>query len=558
MPIPRPDRGFQNLRRYRQIATVLIKHGFGELVYRMNLGAHILPKRRKGPVEPITDKSTPHRVRLALEELGPTFVKLGQVLSTRPFLLPADYIIELSKLQDEVEPMPWSVASTILVRELGCPVEQCFSSFEQQPLASASLAQVHKAILNDGTPVVVKIQRLGIKKIIDSDMRILRDVAEMLERNVPESQQFEPKGLVEELARSTQKEINFLNEARNIEIFADNFKEEPGIKVPEVYRQFTTSKILTLEMIKGIKISRIEELKKAGYDTEKICQYGSRMILKMIFEDGFFHADPHPGNLFVCENEVIAPVDYGMMGSLSKSQMDELGDLVLATMSRDATEIIRVLQNVEVVPANADLRLLEQDLSELIIKYYHMSLAHIDMSTAMDDFFSVAQRYGIRFRSEFMLLGKALMTYEELARMLFPGYNFVAEIGPYLKRLTVRKFQPSKFFKDIFRILDELRWLMVESPREWRRITDKLSKGELQVKMQHRGLDTLIREMDRSSNRLSISLLVAALIVGSSLIMTVKEGVMLFDFPLLGLVGYLFAGILGIFLVISILRSGKL
>ncbi len=558
MPIPRPDKSLQTIKRYHQIATVLVKYGFGELVSRMNLGMQIIPSSVKKASESFSRYSTAERVRMALEELGPTFVKLGQVLSTRPFLLPADYIIELSKLQDQVEPMPWSVASLVLTKELDKPVDETYGSFNEKPLASASLAQVHEATLKDGTPVVVKIQRQGVKKTIDSDMQILFDIAEMLERNVAESRQFDPTGLVEELAKSTQKEINFLNEARNVEIFAKNFEKEKGIKIPKVYREFTTSKILTLEKIRGTKISNIEELKRKGYDTELICKNGSRLVLKMIFEDGFFHADPHPGNLFVCEGNVIAPVDYGMMGTLSQWQMDLLGDMIMAAMSQDTGDIVKVLQKADVIPPETNIRDMEQDLSELIVKYYKISLKEIDMKMAIDDFFTFAQAHEIKFQSEYMLLGKALMTYEEVARLLYPEFNFVAEIGPYLRNIATRKYSISKLTKDFRNALDEIRWLVVESPSELRRIADKLGRGELSVKMHHQGLKDLIKELDRSSNRISISLLIAALIVGSSMIMTIKEGIMIFDVPLLGLIGYLFAAVLGVFLVISILRSGKL
>lgn len=555
MILPRPDRGIKSLMRYRQIATVLIKYGFGEIVYRMNL---VSPLKLAGKKAKVVPKSTPVRVRLALEELGPTFVKLGQVLSTRPFLIPMDYIIELSKLQDQVEPMPWSQAVDILTDELGKPVEDCFSEIDQVPVASASLAQVHNAILKDGTPVVVKIQRQGIKKVIDSDMRILYDIADLLYKNVPESHHYDPKGIVEELSSTTLKELDFLNEARNMEIFAENFKNEPVVKVPYIYWDFTTSKVLTMERIKGIKISRLEELKKAGYDTQLICKNGSRLVLKMIFEDGFFHADPHPGNLFVCEGGVIAPVDYGMMGTLSDLQMDELADLVITAMSRDAGAIIRVLQNSEIISDDVNTRTLEQDINKLIVRYYHMTLSQIDMKTALDEFITFTKRYKIKFQADFMLLGKALSTYEEVGRLLYPQFNFFAEMVPYMRKLTARKYKPGKFYKDILRIVDELRWLLVESPREWRRIASKLRKGEMSLQLQHRGLETFIKELDRSSNRLSVSLLVAGLIVGSSMIMTVDKGYMIFDVPLLGLIGYLFAGVLSIYLVISILRSGKL
>ncbi|OQX92983.1 MAG: hypothetical protein B6D58_00010 [candidate division Zixibacteria bacterium 4484_95] len=555
MVLPRPDKGIKSLMRYRQIATVLIKYGFGELVYRMNLVSPLKPGAKKTKA---VAQSTPVRVRLALEELGPTFVKLGQVLSTRPFLIPMNYIIELSKLQDQVEPMPWSLAVDILSGELGKPVEDCFSEIDPVPIASASLAQVHNATLMDGTPVVVKIQREGIKKVIDSDMRILYDIADLLYKNIPESRHYDPKGIVEELSYTTFKELNFLNEARNMEIFAENFKNEPVVKVPKIYWDYTTLKVLTMERIKGIKISRLEELKKAGFNTQLICKNGSRLILKMIFEDGFFHADPHPGNLFVCEGGVIAPVDYGMMGVLSDSQMDELADLVVTAMSRDAGAIVRILQNSGIVPDDVNTRALEQDINELIVKYYHMDLSRIEMKTALDEFITLVQRYKIRLQADFMLLGKALSTYEEVGRMLYPQFNFFAEIIPYVRKLTARKYKPGRFYKDILKILNELRWLLVESPREWRQIASKLRKGEMAFQLQHKGLETLIKELDSSSNRLSVSLLVAGLIVGSSMIMTVDKGYMIFDVPLLGLIGYLVAGVLSIYLVVSILRSGRL
>lgn len=554
MTIPRPDRSLRNLKRYRKIAAILVKYGFGEIVSRLNLLPRFGSHREH---ESIGRMSSPVRVRLALEELGPTFVKLGQVISTRPFLLPLEYIDELSKLQDQVEPMTWDATEEVLTDELGTDSLDNFKSFEKVPFASASMAQVHNAVLKDGTPVVIKIQRQGIKKVIASDMRILHDIADMLDHNIPESRQFDPCGLVEELSRSTQKEIDFLNEAHNIEIFANNFKDEPGIKIPGVYREFSTSRVLVLEKIEGIKISKIDRIREAGYDLEKICLNGSRLVLKMIFEDGFFHADPHPGNLFVCPGDIIAPVDFGMMGTLSESQMNELAEMIVTVSSRDAAAIVRLLQNMEVLPEEAKTKQMEHDLSELIVRYYQIPLERIDMRTAIDDFFMLVSRYRVKFQAEFMLLGKALVTYEEVARALNPGFNFFEAMLPYIKKLARKKYEPERFFKDVQRITDELRWLLVESPHDWRQISTKLKRGELQLVLQHRGLERLIRELDSFSNRLSVSMLIAALIVGSSLIMTIDKGYMIFDVPILGLMGYSFAAILGILLVVSILRSGR-
>ncbi len=557
MSLPRPDIKFKNFVRYNQIAAILIRHGFGELVGRLNM---ITPVKHALKRVPSRSKhlSTPIRVRLALEELGPSFIKLGQVLSTRPFLLPYEYIIELSRLQDEVEPMPWPLTESVLRRELKGEISEIFASVEQVPIASASLAQVHRAVLLDGTVVVIKIQREGIKRIIEADIRIFREIAELLESNVPESRRFNPTGLVEEFARTTMKELNFLNEARNMEIFARNFRNEKGIKIPRLYRRYCTSKILTMELIQGIKISRIGELRRSAIDTAQVCRNGARLVLKMIFEDGFFHADPHPGNLFVLDDGVIAPVDYGMMGILSESQMDELGDLVAAIVSRDSAAIVRVLRNIGVIEDETDLKRLEQDISELIIRYYRVSLGDINVRSLMEELYAFVQQHRISFQTEFMLLGKSLVTYEELARLLNPDFDLISEMAPYMKNLTARKYNPRRFIRDFQALADELRWLLTQSPQEMRQVLQRLRRGELQMQMRVQNLDSFIRELDRSSNRLSLSLLVAALIVGSSIIATMRKGYTVFDIPLLGLIGYLFAAVLGIFLVISILRSRKI
>lgn len=557
MSLPRPDIKLKNFVRYNQIAAVLIRHGFGELVYRLNLMAPLRHMLKRGPAKS-QHLSTPVRLRMVLEELGPSFIKFGQVLSTRPFLLPYEYIAELSRLQDEVEPMPWELTENIIRRELNREIAECFASIDRQPIASASLAQVHRAVLHDGSTVVIKVQREGIKRIIEADIRIFKELAEMLMSNVPESRQFNPPGLVEEFAKTTMKELNFLNEARNMEIFAENFKDEKGIKVPKLYREYSTSRILTMEMINGIKISKIDELRRANVDTGLICRNGARLVLKMIFEDGFFHADPHPGNLFVLENGQIAPVDYGMMGIISDSQMNDLADLIGSIITGDSQAIIRVLRNTGSLDENIDSKRIEQDISELLIRYSHVSIGRIDIRNLIEDLYAFIQQHKIKFQTEFMLLGKSLGTYEELARMLDPEFDFFSELIPYVKKLTARKFNPRRFLKDFQSFNDELRWLFTQSPQELKQVLRRLRRGDLQLQMQVRNLDSFIREMDRSSNRLSLSLLVAALIVGSSIIATMRQGYTVFDMPLLGLLGYLFAAILGIFLVISILRSRKI
>lgn len=498
------------------------------------------------------------RIRLALEELGPTFVKLGQVLSMRPFLIPLELLLELTKLQDQVGPFPFVQAKQIVENELKAPLEKNFSSFDTIPIASASLSQVHKAVTKDGKTVVVKIQRPGIKDIIAADMDILKDLVNLLEKYVPESKQYDPRGIREELEKSIRREIDFNNEARNIEVFRENFKEEKNVFVPKVFWDLTTSKVLTMEFIDGVKISDLNKLEKRGIDKKKLAEIGGRMVFKQIFEDGFFHADPHPGNLFALEGNVIAPVDYGMMGRLSETTMDELADLLISVVTWHPGGIVKVYQDVEVVGEEVNLRALEADLADFLYKYHKIPLSRLDVKTLMNEAFEIIHRYDIHIQAELMLFSKALVTYEEVAKMLDPEYDLVTQMIPYAKKLAHRKFKPKALLRDLFTSSVDLRELLVTFPFELKRIIKKLGKGRLSFTFQHRGLDKLILELDRSSNRVSFALIIAAIIVGSSLIMRLETKYTLFGYPLFGILGYIFAGVLGVWLVIAILRSGKL
>jgi ubiquinone biosynthesis protein len=553
-------RKYRNLKRYRQIIQVLFKYGFGELLDRMRvstyfrLGKRIFLRRKAG----IEKLNYAQRIRLALEELGPTFVKLGQVLSTRPFLLPLDLIVELTKLQDEVAPFPFPQVKEIVERELKTPIHQLFSSLEETPIASASLSQVHKAITKNGEEVVVKVQRPGIKKVIESDMSILSDMANLLCRYVPESRQYDPKGLVEELARTTHREIDFQNEGRNIEVFASNFKGDETIFVPKVYWNLSTPLVLTMEYIEGIKISNISELEKRGIDKKVVAKNGAHLVLKQIFEHGFFHADPHPGNLFVLENNVIAPIDYGMMGKLSDSSMEELSDLFISVVNWDPVGVVKVYQNVGVIGEETNVRALESEIADFLYRYHKIPLSRIDMKSIINDAFEIIHKYNIKIQAELMLFGKAIITYEEVARMLDPQFDMVTTAIPYARKLATRKFKPRTFLRDVIRSVVDIRDFLTLFPFELRRITQKLRKGELSFVFQHKGLDKLILEIDRASNRLSFSLIIAAIIVGSSLIMRLETKYTLLGYPLFGVLGYIFAGILGVWLVIAILRSGRL
>ncbi|MFH2055614.1 MAG: AarF/ABC1/UbiB kinase family protein [bacterium] len=553
-------RTYRNLKRYREVVGVLVKYGFGEVLDRMGIAAYLRLGRRRlfAKQQELASHTWAERIRLALEELGPTFVKLGQILSTRPFMIPVELTVELSKLQDEVAPFAYEQVREIIREELGKEIEQLFTTFDREPIASASLSQVHRAVLKSGEQVAVKVQRPLVREVMSKDVAILRDLAALLNRYVPEAQQFDPVGIVEEAWRTAKQEIDFTFEARNLEVFTINFLDDERVFLPKIYWGLTSRRVLTLEFINGIKISQKEKLLANGIDPETVVRNGGQLVAKMVFEDGYFHADPHPGNLFAMSDNRIAPVDFGMMGKLSASSLDLITDLLIAATSADARRLVRVLQSYELVSEDADAIALETDINYFLHRYHKIPLARIDMRTLLDEAFSMISAHQVKMPPELLMLGKALVTYEEVARGLYPEYDFVTELLPSIKKLAGRKFKAGSIIHDLSGYLVDLRDLLVNFPFELRRITRKLRKGELGLTMQHKGLENLTQEIEKSSNRLSFSMIIAALIIGSSLIMTRQFGWTVYGIPVLGILGYVIAAVLGIGLVISIIRSGKL
>jgi ubiquinone biosynthesis protein len=560
MPIAQIGKGYRHLRRFRQIVAVLLKYGFGHILNRIKVSRYLLRSQSltiKGLKE-VVELSTPERLRLALEELGPAFIKLGQVLSMRPFLVPPEFVRELSKLQDDVSPVEYGQIREVVRRELGREPEELFGSFQKKAMASASLAQVHRATTLDGQKVIVKVRRPDVRHVLMQDLSILKDLAGLLVKHLPESRRYDPVGIVDELERTTRREVDFTNEARNMEIFARNFEEVETVHVPKVYWKLSSSRVLTTEMVDGIKISQLERFQEHHLDRRVVARRGGQILLKQIFEDGFFHADPHPGNLFVLPGNVIAPVDYGMVGRLSPEMMSQLSELLVAVFHRDVDELARLYLEMGLVREDIDLVSFKLNLTDLIDKYTGLPLTRIDMRGVMEDLFEISHRYQFRMRSEYMLLARALVTYEEVGRLLDPEYNFLAEAEPFVQELLKNRFQPQRLLRELVKTGRDLHRLVSIFPREMSSILKKIRRGELAVEFQHRGLDRLINELDRSSNRLAFSLIIAALIVGSSMIMRLEVGPFLFGYSIIGIAGFLTAGVLGLWLAIAILRSGRL
>lgn len=558
--IPRIDKGYRNLKRYRQIVGILIKYGFAEAVDRMNLAAYLQIGRRifKRGAPDVKRLSYAERIRLALGELGPTFIKLGQMLSTRSLLLPAELLTELSKLQDEVPPVPLEKLEPYLIKEFGMPVSERFSEFQQEATASASIAQVHRATTLDGHQVVVKIQRPEVARLIATDLDILADLARLMARYIPESEPFDPQGIVRELRQNTKRELDFINEGRNIEVFAKNFAGFGDVYVPQVFWDYTSEKVLTTEFIDGIKISETDKLLAAGCDLRKLTLTGANFILKQIFEDGFFHADPHPGNLFVVDARTIVPVDFGMMGKLEMSLIEEMSDLLIGTVHRDPDLIIRVLINLGSLDDDRDVRAFRSDIVTFIDRYYAVPIKRVKIQTIIADVFEMMTKHQLRIPSNLLLLAKALGTYEDVARRLDPEFEIFTLAKPYVRKLLSRRIDIKKLAYEGLKTLRDLYDLLRVGPRELELLLRKIKRGQFAIELQDRGLTNLISEIDRSSNRIAFSLIIAALIVGSSLVLTLQAGPLLWGYPLFGLLGFLFAGILGVWLVIAIIRSGRL
>ena len=497
-------------------------------------------------------------MRLAFEELGPTFIKFGQVLSSRPDLLPTEFVKELTKLQDSVPPFPFGDVKALIEAQFGRPLTEVFASFEEEPLAAASLAQVHRARAKAGDEVAVKVQRPGIEDMIETDIRILRGLAALCERHLPESRYYEPVRIVDEFARTTRREMDFVREGRNIDRFRKYFAGDETVYIPKTFWDLTAPKVLTMEYIHGIKISELEQLQAAAMDRKTIAINGANLILKEIFEFHFFHADPHPGNIFVLENNVIAPVDFGMIGILDEEIVRQLGIVFTAIVKKDVDMLVNVLLSIGLAPEPIDRNAFRLELGDFLERYYELPLKQLIIRIIINELMGIIRRYRLRFPPELVMMAKALVINQGVGTMLYPEFNIIEHARPYVQKLIMRRLDPARQLKEFSKLAGETAVFFKKLPSDLREILSKMRKDELGIRFEHRGLERLIGELDRSSNRLSFAVIIAALIIGSSLVFQTGAGPKLFGYPLLGLAGFLVASILGIWLLVGILRSGRL
>lgn len=550
----------RHLRRYRKIAEVMARHGFGAVVAQLGLDRSLnIPRRllRREQL-PETRASAALHFRLALEELGPTFVKLGQIASTRPEILPPSFIAELSNLHDDVPPAPWESIHPIIEAELGAPMEEVFIAFDPTPIASASLGQVYAALLPDRTPVVVKVQRPDIEKIIATDLAIMQDLARLANERLAWTRAYDPVGLADEFSAALKQELDYRREGRNADRFRENFEGEDHLYVPEIYWEFTSRRILIQERIEGVKFDDFAGIEAAGYDRKRIAENASRMVIKETLIDGYFHADPHPGNLLIMENEVIGLMDFGTVGFLDGTDRANLVRLYIAIIQFDAQTVVDQLIRMGIADATVDERGLQRDLRRLLRKYYGLPLQEINAAELLNETQPIIYEHHLRIPSDYWLLIKTLVILEGVGKKMAPDFDVFEFSGPYVSRFLLRQALPSSWGPPMIRNLTGWADLVSGFPRQASRILNQVDRGQLEFRVNIPAMEENTRQMNRVANRVIMAILVGTLTVALALLIPSLD--LTWPWNIITwviVVGFAFVLALSFWLIISILRSNR-
>lgn len=534
-----------NLNRLREIVKVMSKYEFGYLVEKIKLKHNIPLIGQSYDYETLEelDESVPERLRLVLQELGPTFIKLGQTLSTRPDLVGSKVAEELTKLQDDNPPLEFDLIRSVIENEIGHPMDEIFKSFDVEPLGSASIGQVHRAVLKTGEEVAVKVQKPGVKSIIESDIAIMEFLANRIDSYVPQMKIYNVPGIVEEFKRSILKEIDYENEAINLKRFGYNFKEDETVHVPKLFNEYSTLKVITMELVVGTKISDVSE--DGGFDLKLIAERGAVSYFKQVVMYGFFHADPHPSNIYILNDNVVCYIDFGMMGILNEEFKQDLAELIVYFIDNNVPGMIDQLNYMGMIDETVDTRSLKYDLTDMMFKYYGTELNEVH--GGMNDLIGLMRKYHVSMPREFVLLARGIGMVEETGFKLDPTFNAVEVCRPIMKTVISKKLSPLNFVDYVKKNVIEMEHVLKSVPKTINKTLYKLEEGEIQIKVEHEGLE-------RITNKLSVALIISALLIGSSLIMTTDNGIYLIKFPYLGVLGFVISAILAIYLVVTIIR----
>ncbi|MBD3893876.1 AarF/UbiB family protein [Hydrogenophaga sp.] len=569
----------RDLGRLHGIASILIRYGFGDMVRRMGL-ADALERAGRAlhwrEAEELAHLDPPARVRRALEELGPTFVKLGQLLATRIDLFEPEWIAEFGKLQDSTPPAPWVDIRQQLCADLGAPPEEVFAAFDPEPLAAASVAQVHRARLEDGSEVVVKVRRPGIRPIIEADLRWLARLAQLAEGESSELRAFRPQDLVRQFTQSLRRELDFTGECRNAERIAENFanytdKDEPTgtgavqaaaeppaalpiVVIPRVYWQWTGERVCVQEFITGISARKLAAVDQAGLDRKVLARRGARAVLKMIVEDGFFHADPHPGNVFYLPGNRIALIDFGMVGRLTEERRDQLTGLLLGLVEQEPRRVADVMLDwTGDGTLDEDGLLLE--IQTFVQQYHGVALKQLRLGAMLSELVAILRQHQLALPPDMSLLVKAFISLEGMGRELDPDFDMAGEAKPLLEQALRARYTPTALFQRGWRGVSESLSLVAALPQDISRLLRAARRGRLEIHIDVTHLKRVGNQLDNAASRLTVGIVIAALIIGSSIAMTVSGGPTWLGLPFFGLLGFVGAVIGSLWLLLSIWRS---
>lgn len=528
-----------NLKRLNEIIKALNDYKFGYIAEKIKLKSKI-PFKGKSKYESIEelDSALPARIRLALQELGTTFIKLGQMLSTRPDLVGDEIAAELTKLQDDVTPVDLEIIKSTIETELSNSIEDLFSEFEEEALGSASIGQVHKAVLKNGDKVAIKIQKPGVEEIIHKDITIMRFLAKRINDYMPQFRIYNFPRIVDEFENSILKEIDYNQEAINIIRFDNNFKENEAIYVPKVYKKYSTEKVLTMELIEGKKVSDVIKSNE-GYDKPLIAKREINSFFKQVLIDGFFHADPHPSNVYILDDNVVCFLDYGMMGILDQEFREDLADLVIHYLENNVKGVMNQLVYMGIINENIDMKSFKNDLTGIMYRFYGVGLN--EMHGGLNGLISLMRKYNVQVPGEFSLLVRGIALVEDTVERLDPNFDPVEEFKPMARSVMRQKVSPSRTIDFIKDNIFEVEHLMKILPQGLSKILYRIEEGKINIEVEH-------KDLERISNKLSTALIISALLIGSAIIMQTEKGVYL------GIIGFVISMILGIGMVLSILK----
>ena len=548
----------RDLGRLHELASILIRYGFGDIVQRLGMtglmekAGKVLRWKDAGHM---ANMEPPQRVRHAFEEMGPTFIKLGQILATRVDLFTPEWIAEFEKLQDQVPAQPFENLRTQIEEDLGDAPENIFTHLDTEALAVGSIAQVHRARTENGDEVIIKIRHPGIRPVIEADLRLLARLADIAESEISELRRYQPGRIVQQVSRSLRRELDFASECRYAERIAESFDDDENILVPSVYWQWTSERINVQEFIDGIPANDLDRLETSGLDCKLLAKRGANAVLKMILEDGFFHADPHPGNIYCLPDNRIVFIDFGMIGNLSERRREQLIDLIRGLVVRDTEQVLNVMHDwaggTQIQTEN-----LASDIDAFLDNYHSVPLKQLNVATMLTDLTVIMRDYELNLPPDLALLIKVFLTLEGLGRQLDPDFDMAAEASPFYQNALLTRYQPAILAKRSWKNLLELANILSDLPGDLRHLLRSVRRGAIQLSVEITSLDRFANELDRSASRITVGLITSALIIGTSIVMTVKGGPMIFGLPLFGFFGFIGAGIGGTWLLISIWRGG--